>query len=152
MADANTRPSRADEVRQERRRKPGSTIISGLNLAVDESRLDRNTYEYRWVNDRGARMASMHGQDWDPAPEVGDGSSVTGKIVGTDESGKPFSGILMRKRKDWYVADQKEKQAPLEEMDRAIRAGTSHVKAAPELRDNGYTPNGSNTIEISGSR
>lgn len=152
MADAITKPSRADEVRQERRRKPGSVAMSGIKLGVDESKLDRETYEYRWVNDHGARMSRLHHEDWDVAPEqaapVNDGEgSVNRKIAGTDEAGKPMSAILMRKRKDWYRGDQAEKMKPLEEMDQAIRRGANHQGDEPDLRSGVYTPNGQNVLE-----
>jgi hypothetical protein len=146
-----TRENRATEERTERRKKRGETVLSGINLAVDESKLDRNNYEYRWVNDKGARMAQMHADDWDPAPEgavLGSDEDVSAqsKVVGTDE-GKPYRAVLMRKRKQWYAEDQKEKQRPLDEMDNAIRRGANHQKEAPELSgDVAYTPNGVNTI------
>lgn len=149
MADA-TRPTRADEVRQERRRKPGSTSMVGLKLTVDESKLDRENYSYRWVNDQGGRMAQLRDNDWDPAPEQavpnGDGPGTVGaKVAGTDESGKPFNAVLMRKRKDWFDADYKEKMAPLDEMDKAIRAGVNVSKEAA-LQDGVYTPDGGNKL------
>lgn len=146
MADeANVRPSRAEEVRQERRRKPGSTVHYGIKLSVPEDQLDRNTYVYRHVNDVGNRIAQMEAEDWDKAPL--DGNSVSARHVGTDEGGKSIPAVLMRKRKDWYNADQKEKQKPLDEIDEAIRRGTAHQKSGEgELSGVAYTP-GTNSIE-----
>ena len=66
MAEANQRPTRAEEVRQERRRQPGSTVASGIKLTVNEAELDRTQYAYRWVKDSGGRMTQLHGDDWDP--------------------------------------------------------------------------------------
>jgi hypothetical protein len=151
MAEANVRPTRAEEVRQERRRKPGSTVMSGIKLGVDESKLDRKNYEYRWVNDRGNRVQQLTSNDWDLAPEqaalaAGGEGTVQSTIVGTD-GGKPYSGILMRKRKDWFEADRAEKLKPVHEVEQAIRAGTNHQKDSPELRDGTYTPNGANTLD-----
>jgi hypothetical protein len=147
MADVASRAPRADEVRQERRRKPGTLLQGGMKLALPEERLDRKTYQYRWVKDYGARMNSLHEQDWDPAPEM-TGSPVE-KTGGTDEHGKPYNMVLMRKRLDWYNADQKEKLAPVEEFNKAIKGGTNHLKAEPELRDGTYTPGLGNVIERS---
>jgi hypothetical protein len=33
--------NRADEVRRERRKKPGQTVVSGIKLSMDESKLDK---------------------------------------------------------------------------------------------------------------
>lgn len=145
-----TKPTRADEVRQERRKVRGSTIQSGTRLTVDESKLDRSNYEYRWAKDVGSRMAQLHSDDWDPAPEdavIGnEGSGSVGtKTGGTDDNGKPYNMVLMRKRKDWFEADQKEKQKPLDAVDEAIRRGSVHERNEPELREGAYTP-GQNTV------
>lgn len=143
------RPTRADEVRRERRRKPGSTSISGLKLHVDSDKLDP-AYEYRWVNDRGGRVQQLFADDWDKVEDPTIVSSAAGTVpttqVGVD-SGKPFEAVLMRKRKEWYQADQKEKQRPLDEIDESIRRGLNHQQAEPELRGEiAYTPGGSNTV------
>lgn len=143
--------SRSDTVRQERRKKPGQTGNGNMKLAVDESKLDRETYQYRFVNDRDGRMQKLHAQDWDVAPEgakedTNSMGSVSSAHAGVDE-GKPFNTVLLRKRKDWFEEDQKEKQRPLDEMEEAIRRGSTEHKAN-ELRGKGvYTPGGSNTIE-----
>lgn len=153
MADDRNRTPRAEEVRRERRHKPGKTVHDGLRLAVDESKLDRKNFEHRWVNDSPGRVERMHGKDWDPVTEQVGGSgegTVQSKIVGTAD-GKPVNAVLMRKHKDWYREDQKAKQAPLNEMDKAIREGINHQNE-PALRDGAYTPNGRNAIEATASR
>lgn len=138
------RASRADEVRQERRRKPGSTVHYGQKLSIEEKELDRRTYEYRWVNDAGNRVKNLEAQDWDIAP-LGD-ASVESRHVGTD-SGHPTNAVLMRKRKDWYDKDQQDKRRPLDEMDQAIRAGTAHAKSGDaDLNAAAYTPGTGNSI------
>lgn len=148
----NARPTRADGVRQERRRKPGQTAHSGIKLALDESRLDRGTYQYRFVNDQDMRVKQLEAQDWDIAPEgaKADGNSLgsaSSTIGGTSESGKPYNTVLMRKRKDWFEADQREKQKPLDAMEEAIRRGNT-AEQKTDLKGPGvYTPNGVNIIE-----
>jgi len=145
--------TRADGIRQERRRKAGSTVLPGIKLGVDESKLDRANFEYRFVNDSPGRVQQMFDEDWDPVNQPvktdSDGlGTVQGKVVGT-HNGAPLSAILMKKRKDWYDADQKEKQRPLEEADEQIRRGVIHQKQqdtaelAPGLT---YTPGGRNTV------
>lgn len=150
MAEQNVRPTRADEVRQERRRKPGATIASGIKLGVDETKLDRGTYEYRWANETGSRLQQLHANDWDVAPEQAapsdGGGTVNSKVAGTDNTGKPFNAVLMRKRKEWFRDDQKAKQAPLEAMDEAVRRGVAHQQSEPELREGTYTPDAGNKI------
>lgn len=148
---SEAKPTRADEVRRERRRKPGQTVLANLKLSVDEAKLDRKTYEYRFVNDKDGRVQQLHAQDWDIAPEGAKEDnaslgSVNSAHAGVNE-GKPYQTVLMRKPKDWFDEDQKEKQRPLDEMEDAIRRGRTDHKAN-ELRGAGvYTPGGANTIE-----
>ena len=148
MADVSTRGNRADEVRQERRRKPGSVINYGQKLAIEEEDLDRDTYTYRWVNDAGGRVQALEAQDYDKAPMGG--KTVESRHVGVD-SGHPTKAVLMRKRKDWHEADTKERRKPLDEMEKAIRSGTAH-RAQPgadaDLNSSAYTPGtGVNILE-----
>lgn len=145
MAEAITRQPRSEEVRQERRRKRGSTVHFGMKLDVPDGTIDRNTYVGRWVNDTPGRIQKMMDDDWDKVPV--DGASVEARVVSTG-TGKPVEAVLMRKRKDWYAEDQKEKMKPLDEMDAEIRRGKAHEKNEPALAGDGvYTPNGVNIIE-----
>lgn len=146
---------RAEETRRERRRKPGAVANPGVKLTVDESMLDRNRYEYRFVRDTGNRVRQLHDNDWDIATEGAvqdsDGAGTVGsKIGGTDEHGKPYDMVLMRKERDWYKADQREKASVLNEMDKAIRAGRDSKEVA--LRDGTYVPGTGNKVEQSGYR
>ncbi len=157
--DQTTEPTetRADEVRQERRKRPGLEAYSGINLTVDETRLERKTYQYRFVNDQPGRVAKLHSLDWDPAPEAAKPDtnsmgSLASAHGGLDDDGRPFNTILMRKRKDWFEADQKEKQKPLDAMEEAIRRGNPNHSANKDLRGPGvYTPDTGNTIERLGA-
>ena len=133
---------RATEERRERRMKPGALNATRKRLDVDESLLERDKFEYRWANDQEARVQRLHGQDWDVVPDA-----QKDKLAGTDKQGKPFNAVLMRKYKDWYEQDQKAKMKPIDDMEKRIRAGTSHQADEPELRDGAYTPGGSNVIE-----
>lgn len=145
---ASQRPTRADAERNERRRKPGATTISGLKLHVAPELLDP-AYEYRWVNDEPGRVAGMYDNDWDKVEDKriakGEGTVPTVHVSGASPT--PVKAVLMRKRKEWYEADQKEKQKPLDEMDQSIRRGVNHEQQEPELRGGvAYTPGGSNTV------
>lgn len=154
MTEETTKPTRAEEVRQERRRKPGSLASAGYKLGVDESKLDRKNYHYRFVNDKDGRVQQLYAQDYDPAPEVGAKQDTNGLgTVNTAQAGvadgKPFNAVLMRKPIRMHEEDQKEKQKPLEEMEEAIRRGADHGKSnAPASQvQSAYTPGGANTIE-----
>lgn len=146
----NDKPSRADTVRQERRRKPGSVAHTGIKLSVDERKLDRKTYQYRFANDKDGRVQRLEAEDWDIDPsqakeDTNSLGTVSSAHAGVIE-GKPFNAVLMRKRKDWYEADQKEKQRPLDEIEATIRRGKG-ASASGELSGEGvYTP-GQNVID-----
>jgi hypothetical protein len=135
---------RADGVRRERRKKPGQSVLSGINLAVNQGMLEPD-HHHRWVNDKGGRVQQMHREDWDvvQAAASDEPNEQTTIHAGVDE-GKPFNHVLMRKPKDWYEADKKEKERPLDEMEDDIRRGRARTA---ELKGDGvYTP-GENKIE-----
>jgi len=83
-------------------------------------------YVRRVVNDveDGMRVRQFLEEDWEIDPDQnakvdsdGDvnrpsqmGSAIS-RHVGTDAQGKSIKGVLLRKRKDWYLEDQVEKQA-----------------------------------------
>lgn len=152
-AEKPSRPTRAEAVRTERRRKPGSLAAGGMKLAVDESKLDRVNYHYRQVNDTPGRLQQLEGQDYDIAPEVG--ASVNSNGVGTVNSvlagvkdGKPYNTVLMRKPIAMHEEDQKLKQKPLDEMEDAIRRGRGASTDGKLQGDGVYTPGtGVNIIE-----
>lgn len=139
---------RAENVRQVRRKQPGQPGQEGIKLSLDESKLDRETYQYRFVRDDPGRVQRLVAQDWDPITEpIKEDSTGLGSVPtahgGTDETGKPYGMIAMRKRRDWFEADQKEKQKPLDAMEEAIRRGKNDT----ELKGQGvYTP-GANVID-----
>lgn len=144
--------SRAEEVREVRRKQPGLAAYSGINLTVDETRLDRKTYQYRFVSDMNGRVGQLHALDWDPAPEAAkpDTNSLgtLASAHGGLDDGRPYNTLLMRKRKDWFDTDQKEKQRPLDDAEDQIRRGNPNHPANRDLRGSGvYTPDTGNTIE-----
>lgn len=149
---ADTKPTRADEERRERRFKPGSVMSQGTRLAVDMSKLDLENFKYRWGNDDAYRVQYLHGRDWDPAPEAavenGNGmGTVNSHLAGTSKDGKPFNTVLMRKPKDWHDADQKRKLAPIEEQEKQLRAGHGASASKEDHQQPGFYTPGTNTIE-----
>ncbi len=141
--------TRAEDSRRERRMKPGELEAGGLKLSLDENKLDRNQFQYRFAADRPGRVQQLQRQDWDVVtddvkPDANGLGSVVTAPAGVDE-GKPYNHVLMRKYKDWYKADQKIKQRPLDEIDQAIRRGQDSTAAT--LRGQGiYTPDSVNSI------
>lgn len=145
------KPTRAEQTRRERRMTPGATVQPGIRLAVDEKKLDRGKFEYRWVNDKEGRVQQLAAQDWDPVAEnVKDDSNGLGTVpsahAGVAE-GKPYNATLMKKYRDWYEDDQKRKQRPLDEMENAIRRGNVQGQNTELAGAGVYTPGGMNTIE-----
>lgn len=151
------RPPRAKDILEGRvrREKIGEGAITGLRLTVREEILDRNNFEYRWLNDRPGRIQSMHDRDWDIVSVNGDeipqdqlGTAMS-HHVGIGEGNRPVSGYLARKPKQWYQEAQREKQKQLDETDQAIQRGTFHkssTEAAAIAGERGYVPDGSISI------
>jgi hypothetical protein len=148
-ASVESRGNRAEEIRTERRKKPGEPgALPGLKLSVPKDKLDPR-YEHRWVNDTGNRVNEMYEQDYDPVdlsskgPNEGEGT-LAKRVVSKDTGAR---AVLMRKPKAMYAEDQKEKRKPLDEMDAAIRRGVAHEKSGEsDLKGEiAYTP-GTNTI------
>lgn len=158
-----TAPTRAEAERRERRMKPGNVAVDGRKLLVNDEALDRDKYEYRFVADRGGRVQSLYGQDWDVVTdeqakdESNSGASTRTVHGGTEESGKGYNMVLMRKHKDWFDEDQRRKQAPLEEVDKQLQRNQAQEIAAKtdaDLAKNAYVPGsdvpgGGNKIEVS---
>ena len=150
MATAvESRGNRAEEIRTERRKKPGTPgALPGLKLNVPKELLDPRK-EHRWVNDTGNRVQEMYENDWDPveigAKTANEGEGTLAKRVVSKETGA--RAVLMSKPKAMYAEDQKEKRKPLDEMDAAIRRGVAHEKSGEaELKGEiSYTP-GTNTV------
>lgn len=146
-----TRATRADEIRTERRRKPGNVLQTGKKLAVNEAALDRDNFEYRFFNDTPGRIQAAYDNDWDTVtdptvkPDADGAGTVIEKVVGTDGS-KPTKGVLMKKRRDWYQQDQKEKRAHLDKIEESIRRGAAHRNEADLAGAVSYTPEGGNTL------
>ena len=144
------RETRADEVRRERRFKPGDLQASGIKLQVDMSKLDTNTFTYRFANDRADRIRQLEARDYDIAPEfakpdTNSGGTVNSAQAGFDE-GRPYNTVLMRKYRDWFDDDQKRKMAPLDEIDKAILRGKTDLPGHSLTGPGVYTP-GQNAIE-----
>lgn len=141
------RPPKSDrdvQIKAERRRR-NSDALAGKRrrLAVDESKLDRENFVYRWVNDDGSRVELLSTQDdWDVvsdrdgAMKEGIHSAKVETTVGVGERGSPVKAVLMRKPKNYHDDDEAAKQRRIDESERAIREGQSQGATA----ENSYVP------------
>lgn len=151
----NEPKTRADEVRRERRHSRGETVHTGYNLAVDETKLDRKNYVYRYVNDTPGRVqAFTQGGEWDvvedPKKEIksnatGEGTAVS-VVAGTREGGQPMRTVLLRKPKWIHDEDQKAKQASLDEMMKGLVRGVPQSAEGKQEADSTYVPEGGISI------
>lgn len=151
------RPPRSKDVLagRVRREKVGAGAITGMRLTVNEAILDKESFEYRWLNDRPGRIQAMHDRDWEVVSTSGDeiapdqlGTAMT-HHVGIGEGNRPVNGYLARKPKQWYQEAQREKHKQLDETDKAIQRGTFHkgeTQAAAIAGEHGYVPEGSISI------
>lgn len=105
--------ARAEQVRQERRRRRDVDYTSSAQLYYPEDLKDP-AYAYRWINegDGSRRLIAMTKQDdWDvvtddTADKDGEGTPVR-RVVGTLAGGQPQYAYLCRKRLEWYEEDRK---------------------------------------------
>jgi hypothetical protein len=153
-----------EEVTQiERRRRKGGSLNRMVQFKLDfipEEFLDTDRYVYRWVNDEGSkiRMATRHDDydyvnmdelgDLDPASFDSEGGNRIRMLVNqaTATSG-PLYAYLLKKRKDFWVADNEEVVRSREDMmaGRVYRAELGEeddLKDANYARDNYYVPEG----------
>ncbi len=151
---------RAIEEKTQRRRQRGENVQRGQKLTVSEAFLDRNAYEYRWLNDNGSRIDQMtRDDDWDlvldPSkqgkPDADGLGSAISKHVGKTEHGTPMRAYLARKKKEFYEEDQREKRQSIDKTMESIRHGAPATEA-PGLGQHGYVPNGPGAIQIKSGR
>lgn len=136
-------PSRVEEVQQRRRRREGMGPERNLKLAVPDK--DPN-YEYRWVNNRPGRVHQLtKNDDWDVAPEQnGPGLGTIGERTVDKTTGE--QAILLRKPKEFYDEDQREKEKLLKSRDDAMRRGPPTAPADGDGDDKTYVPGGRNIV------
>lgn len=144
-----SRAPRSEEMRTERRRRHSDGSVAGLKLHVPESMKDPN-FVYRWVNDRQGRVDQLTKQDDYDIVSTTDASQLTSASEGTvmRRTVDKFTGegaVLLRKPKEYYEADQREKQKPLDERDELLRRGA--VPSSEGLKESeAYVPGGRNIV------
>lgn len=150
-----TRDEATTEVRQRRRRMGEDDEGAYFNFWVDESKLDRANYAYRFVNDTKNRIQRLYEQDWDIVSEAEAGFSVDRATnLSSGAKGDELRAVLMRKPIDYFNEDQAAKQRRIDEqMKRAARGdellqerGASGENLGGLSAANAYRPHGTNAL------
>ena len=125
-----------EEVTKTERRRRNTDALSGARkrLQFDESKLDRENYVYRVVNDTPGRIQTFtEHDDWDIVQDrsgsikpdgTGDGAKVE-TIVGTGAGGAPTKAVLLRKPKAYHDEDMKAKMSRIDATETSLKAGNS---------------------------
>lgn len=148
--------TRAQTEKTQRRRKRGGTVITGVKLAVSEDALDRDKFEYRFINDTPGRIEAMtKHDDWDlvddPNKAVKDDGTNEGAkvsvVVGKGEHGNAQRAYLARKPKAYYKEDQVGKSKSLDRTMAGIKQGVPQGEASGDLNQTSYVPSGGINID-----
>lgn len=126
--------NRNEQIKTERRRRnTGALGGRRQRLWVDETKLDREKYEYRFVNDDATgRLHQLTVQDdWEIVPDRDgevkpDGSDLGARastIAGVQANGAPLRSVLCRKLKTYYEDDQREKSRAIDEKEASLKSG-----------------------------
>jgi hypothetical protein len=120
------------EIQRQQRRRRNTDALQGTRrrLAVDESKLDRENFEYRFVNDTEMRIHQLTVlDDWDIVQDRSgetkkDGAS-TGSEVAVQAGGAsgPQRQILLRKSKEYFKDDHAAQQRRIDEQEAALMRG-----------------------------
>lgn len=136
--------SRSQTIKTERRRRQSSELSGHRRrLALDESKLDRGNYEYRWITDKPERVHALTAQDdWDIVSDRdgavgkdGIGAEVSAQ-AGADGVGRPLRQVLVRKPKDLFREDYLAAQKHVDNLEEGLKRPTSvqssYVPGSPE--------------------
>lgn len=128
--------ARGEQVKAQRRRR-NTDSLSGRRrrMAVDETKLDRENYVYRFANDddRGRLHALTVEDDWevvhDRASETKADSAGMGTEVsvsaGVGERGAPLKAVLLRKPKRYHDEDYAARQRRIDETEAGLKRGST---------------------------
>lgn len=144
---------RASKERTERRRREDLGSGRLRNLAITGN-IDPN-YEYRFINDDPGRVFQLTQQDdWDLVNSEDLNPNAKDKGVGTPvervvdkRSGK--KAVLVRKRKDWYLADKAKEQASIDETEASLKRGVTPSPEGLSAKEGAraYVPQGGIAIQ-----
>lgn len=152
-----TRAPRAETERAERTRRRTSDPATAMNLWVDESKLDRRNYAYRWINDHPHRVRRLtENDDWDFVPEesVGFNTERHAEIAQQNGQTAQIRARLARKPIDLYHEDHaKNEEKRKAVMEQRLGSANPASDAAGVNLSNGYKPNDTTSMTFErGSR
>jgi hypothetical protein len=153
------RPPRAEAVASGRRRRKTGSLNRMAQFKLDfiePEDLDLANYQYRWTNDEGSRIRQLtRADDYDfvTLDELGQGvdrdqtdSESDGRmrvLVGKDKSGNPTYSYLLKKRREFFEADQEEEVIAREEqMAGRVYRGEVDEPEEAALANHAYVPAG----------
>jgi hypothetical protein len=136
-------------VKAARRRRDADSLRGvRMRLSVNEDKLDRENFEYRFIKDDPTRLHQMTVQDdWDivqdrngeiQAKHEGQGAEIAHGSGTRDASGHPERLVLVQKPKSYYNDDAAAKQRKIDETENAMRQGPGGEQS--------YTPDGRNAV------
>lgn len=137
-------------IKSERRRR-NSDALSGARrrLSVDESKLDRENFVYRFANDAPGRIHTLTvDDDWEVVTDrtgelkpdaTGLGAGVSFH-AGTGDAGAPVNAVLLRKPKVYADEDAAAKQRQIDATEESLReaktpGGDGSGQYVPEGRE-----------------
>lgn len=135
--------AREQQIKQQRRRR-NSDALQGKRrrLTVNESKLDRENFEYRFANDTDDRLHQLTvDDDWevvtDRSGETKDDATGMGSTVSM-RAGGGVETILLRKPKQFYKDDYAASQRRIDDLEASLEKG-----AVPGGDQDGtYSPDG----------
>ena len=143
--------SRADTIKQERRRRNTDALGGKRRRLAVTGQLDHENFAYRWVNDEDTRLHDLTvNDDWEVVSDrsgtlksdgAGTGAEISVPVgMGTKA---PMKAVLLRKRKDWYDDDKRAEQRRIDETEASLKSGA--VPGAGS--DQSYVPRGGITFD-----
>lgn len=138
------RPRREDMERAQRRRRAALEGSQPRRLALNEQGLEREVYEYRWVNDVPGRMDKLYREDWDVVSdrdgllkdESADAGAKVSVHAGVQKDNSPMRAVLMRKPRELFNDDVTAAQRRIDETEAAMSM------SGERKMDGGYDPDG----------
>ena len=148
------RIDRKDDIQARRRRRSDLGDSRNLKLHIPESLKDPE-FTYRWINDRAGRVRQMTVEDdWDvvdisklgadPDPDRNISEGTVLNRVGDKATGERM--VLVRKRKEFYESDRKERYERLNRLEDTMRQKAPPDQQGLSDADNAYVPGGKNVI------
>ena len=145
---------RSEAIKAERRRRNTDRLGGqGQKLTVDETKLDRKNFVYRWAVDEKSRIYDLtQKDDWEVVSDREGMAKTDGAGMGADISILTTAGsggvrqVLLRKPKDWHEDDMRAQARAIDEQEAGLRQGPSpdsgadgnvYVRAETSIRHEG---------------